>query len=94
MNQHSENSNQPDRHQWHMKKEINLAHLITTVVLLVSGFWFLGDLDKKSDLNTQSIQHTQQDIKYIREQRKEDLNRIESHFKTINSKLDDLLSSQ
>ncbi|MDK1289793.1 hypothetical protein [Pseudoalteromonas umbrosa] len=72
--------------QWHMKKEINIAHIITTVALIVSGLTFLSDMDKRITTNTTQIVH-------IQEQRKEDLRRLEKRLDSIERKLDELISN-
>ena len=68
-----------DNPQWHMKKEINIAHVITTLALTVSGVCFLSDLDKRIQSNTK-------DINYIKEQRTEDVERLEKQLDKINTK--------
>ncbi len=73
-----------NQEQWHMKKEINLAHVITTVALVVSGFWYFGDLDKR-------IASNKQEIKHVKMLRQEDQARIEKQLDSINLKLDKLL---
>ena len=73
-----------EQNNWHMKKEINVAHIITTVALMVSGLWVLSDMDKRIAVNTQSINHVQV-------QRKEDQQRIEKRLDSIDKKLDTLL---
>ena len=70
---------------WHMKKEVNVAHVITTLSLFVGGFWFLSGLDKRIEVNTK-------DIIYIQQQRAEDVKRQEKQFDRINSKLDKILA--
>ncbi|WP_252095930.1 hypothetical protein [Pseudoalteromonas sp. SCSIO 43201] len=72
--------------QWHMKKEFNLAHIITTVTLLVSGILYLGDLDKRISTNSQELTH-------LKQMRNEDQKRIEKRLDSIDKKLDMLLSS-
>jgi len=73
--------------QWHMKKEVNLAHVITTVGALVTGMWYLSDLDKR-------IQSSEQAIEYIQKQRAEDQRRIEKQLDKINIKLDKILAKK
>lgn len=73
--------------QWHMKKEINIAHIISTVVLLVSGLWYLNGLDKRISANTQSIE-------YVQSLRDEDQRRVEKQLDSINKKLDRLLEKR
>jgi len=74
---------QPD--QWQMKKELNLAHVLTTLALLVSGILYINDLDKRIITNTQELNH-------IKQIRNEDQKRIEKRLDSIEKKLDALLS--
>jgi|GEM_PF-2113486 len=76
------NNNSPE--QWHMKKEINLAHVIVTVSMVITMMWFFADLDKRIDGNTKDITH-------IQEQRTEDVQRTVKQLDKINTKLDKLL---
>lgn len=69
-----------------MKKELNLAHIITTVTLLVSGILYLGDLDKRITTNSQALNH-------LKQIRNEDQKRIEKRLDSIDKKLDTLLGS-
>lgn len=70
--------------QWHLKKEVNIAHVITTVLIVVSCIWYMAGLDKRIQANTQNITH-------IKEQRIEDVKRLDKQFDRINDKLDKLL---
>ena len=72
---------------WHMKKEINVAHVITTVALAVSCLWFFSDLDKRIATNATEITH-------IKEQRAEDQKRIEKRLDSMDRKLDRLLEKK
>lgn len=78
---------QQNHNSWHMKKEINVAHIITTVALVVSGLWVLSDMDKRIAVNSQSISHVQA-------QRNEDQKRIEKRLDSIDKKLDTLIQSK
>ncbi|WMN59258.1 hypothetical protein NI389_13720 [Pseudoalteromonas xiamenensis] len=71
--------------QWQMKKELNLAHVLTTLALLVSGILYINDLDKRIITNTQELNH-------IKQIRNEDQKRIEKRLDSIEKKLDALLS--
>jgi len=73
-----------EKEHWHMKKEVNVAHVITTVAMVVSCFWFFSDLDKRIASNTTEIEH-------IKTQRTEDQRRIEKSLDSINKKLDRIL---
>lgn len=69
---------------WHLKKEVNLTHIISTAIVTISGFWFVSGIDKRVDLNSVEIVH----VKKIRE---EDKSRSIKEFDKINLKLDRLL---
>ena len=70
---------------WHMDKTVNISHIVVTVLLLVSAITYSNSLDKRIAAN-------EQDIVHIKEQRNEDIKRIDKHFDTVNSKLDRLLA--
>ncbi len=73
-----------DQAHWHMEKKFNLAHIITTVALIVSAIFYFMDLDKRID-------HNAQEIKHVKQLREEDQQRLEKRLDSINSKLDRLL---
>jgi hypothetical protein len=70
---------------WHLKKELNLAHIITTVTLLVTGILYLSGLDKRINTNSQEILH-------LKQARQEDQRRVEKRLDSIDNKLDTLLN--
>lgn len=72
---------------WHLKKEVNLTHIISTAIVTISGFWFVSSIDKRVDLNSVEILH----VKKIRE---EDKDRSMKQFDKINAKLDRLLEKK
>jgi hypothetical protein len=73
--------------QWQMKKELNLAHVLTTIALVVSGILYLNDLDKRITSNSQELAH-------LKQIRKEDQKRIEKRLDSIDKKLDALLGAK
>ncbi|TMN89485.1 hypothetical protein CWB73_01015 [Pseudoalteromonas phenolica] len=72
---------------WQMKKELNLAHILTTIALVVSGILYLNDLDKRITSNYQELTH-------LKQIRNEDQKRIEKRLDSIDKKLDALLSAK
>ena len=70
-----------------MKKEFNLAHIITTVTLLVSGILYLSNLDKRIATNTQEMTH-------LKQIRNENQQRIEKRLDSIDKKLDTLIQNK
>lgn len=82
--QHNLPSSAPVDAQWHLKKEVNITHLVATIGLVVSAFMYSTALDKR-------ILTNERDIVHMKSQRAEDIDRIEKKFDTINLKLDELL---
>lgn len=74
-----------EQERFHFEKTINAGHLLTTMVMVVSIFMYFGDFDKRIAANEQSIE-------YMKSQRSEDLDRVESKFEQIDSKLDYLIA--
>nr|WP_063360425.1 hypothetical protein [Pseudoalteromonas luteoviolacea] len=70
-----------------MKKELSLAHILTTIALVVSSILYLSDLDKRITTNSQELAH-------LKQIRKEDQKRIEKRLDSIDKKLDALLSAK
>jgi hypothetical protein len=83
---------QQSREQWHMKKEINLAHVIVTVSMIVTMMLFFADLDKRIDGNTKDLQHAQ--IQRLEDQKRSraDQNRIYQKLDNLSTKIDKLLA--
>ena len=40
-------SDMADRRQWHLDKSVSVAHIITTVAMVVSALWFLAGQDRR-----------------------------------------------
>lgn len=74
-----------ENNNWHLKKEVNIAHVIATVAMFVTCFWFFSDLDKRIITNSTEIIH-------MKDQRTEDQQRIEKQLDNINKKLDRLIA--
>lgn len=77
----------PSQENWHLKKEVNVAHVITTVAMVVSCFWFFSDLDKRITTNQTEITH-------VKQLRTEDQKRIEKRLDSMDAKLDRILQKQ
>jgi len=69
---------------WHLKKEVNIAHVLTTLIVIVSGFWFFADLDKRIDTNAQELKH-------VKLMRAESQKMFEKRLDSMDAKLDKLL---
>ena len=80
--------------QWHMKKEINIAHVIVTVSMVITMMWFFADLDKRIDGNTKDIAHSQQQRVEDQKRSREDQDRLYKLIDNLNVKLDKLLAKK
>ena len=79
----------PDRRdgQWHVKKEVNIGHMLTTLTILVTALWYAFQLDKRvTVLETQ--QHAQAEV--ITKMG----HRIEGQLRDLNSKLDRIIERE
>lgn len=87
INNHQNQDNHLKEQHWHLKKEINIAHVMTTLTLIIACMIYFVDLDKQISSNTLLI-------KYVTELRKEDQGRIEKRLDVIDRKLDKLLTAK
>tara|TARA_R110001583_G_scaffold21308_3_gene80862 strand:+ start:16799 stop:17059 length:261 start_codon:yes stop_codon:yes gene_type:complete len=78
--------------QWHMKKEINLAHVIVTVSMVITMMWFFADLDKRVDGNTRDIVHSKLQRAEDQKRTREDNSRLYKQLDNLNKKIDRLLA--
>ena len=87
INNYQNQDNHLKEQHWHLKKEINIAHVMTTLTLIIACMIYFVDLDKQISSNTLLI-------KYVTELRKEDQGRIEKGLDVIDRKLDKLLTAK
>lgn len=81
---------------WHLDKRLNIGHLATTIIVAGALFGYINAIKDKANANTLNIEvikeQRKEDILRIETQRKEDVVRIEKQLGNINTKLDKLLS--
>lgn len=63
---------------WHVSKTINLGHLATTGLMLISLFWFVAQQDSR-------ISQAELNIKHLQDSRASDMARTEKKFDEIRS---------
>jgi len=61
---------------WHLKREISVGHLLTTISMLLAAFWFFAGLDKRV-----AVLEQRSDVAGIEMQRRMD---------GVESKIDDI----
>lgn len=76
------------RHEhWHLRKEINVGHMISTIMLMVAAFTWSSNIDKRvTVLETRQEQQSQQTTEMRAELRTE--------LRTLNDKLDKLIERE
>jgi hypothetical protein len=83
---------QQAREQWHMKKEINLAHVIVTVSMVITMMLFFADLDKRIDGNSKDLDHVKVQRVEDQKRQREDQGRLYKQLDNLNAKIDKLLA--
>lgn len=76
-----------NQNQWQISKVINLGDIITMFLMLATLAGLYNSLDKRVEKNTQSIE-------FIKEQRIEDVKRVEKRLDSIDKKLDQILQGK
>lgn len=84
---------EPSPERWHIKREFQLSHLITTVVMAVSVILYLGKMEQRIALIEQSV--TQQRERDERQDKAiaEGLQAIDRRLGKLDDKLDRVLYS-
>jgi 3-deoxy-D-manno-octulosonate 8-phosphate phosphatase KdsC-like HAD superfamily phosphatase len=80
-------SEAPPREGWHLKKEIQVTHLISTAVIAVSAILYVGDI--KRDVEVLKARSDERD-----KASDEAFRQLREDVKTINAKLDRLIESR
>lgn len=83
-----------DRRGWHLDKGVSVAHILTTVALIITALWYLAGQDKR-------ISNLELNYSHLKASRMEDQDRTSAKFdelktdlRMINTKLDRLIESQ
>jgi len=77
-----------ERRGWHMDKTVSVSHIISTLLLAVSAFWWASSVDRRVDSNLQEIDHLTE--MWVRERAEREASRREfkADLRDIGSKLD------
>lgn len=83
---------------WAFDKHVSAGHILTTVAMLVAGFFYITDLDKKYDVKTQLLQSELEHVVELQEQQNENvedaLEEQKQDIKDIKKLLEDILRKQ
>lgn len=86
-------------HGWHLRKEVTIGQIFTTIALVVTGLWWAASIENRQSLTQAEIRRIEekQDMtaramndRFDRYQRSvaDALNKIESGIQRISDKLD------
>jgi len=79
---------------WHLDKKVNLSHMVTTMILLISGVVYVGDIDTKVEKQGIQIESLQEKVEQQRDDTKEMFDQLRSDMKGIDQKLDKLIERE
>jgi len=82
-----------DEH-WHLDKKVNLSHMVTTMILLISGVVYVGDIDTKVEKQGIQIESLQEKVEQQRDDTKSMFTQLRSDMKGIDQKLDKLIDRE
>jgi len=79
---------------WHLDKKVNLSHMVTTMILLISGVVYVGDIDTKVEKQGIQIESLQEKVEQQRDDTKSMFTQLRSDMKGIDQKLDKLIDRE
>lgn len=58
--------------QWHISKTISVGHILTTLTVVVAGFWYFSGLEKRIDTTALELDHQREAISRVEAQQRRD----------------------
>lgn len=96
--QYGRNSEQSDmtedRRGWHINKGVDLIHVLTTIVIVVGGLWFLAEQNTRISNLELNYRHMQQMNMAEQDRTEKKFDELKTDLRMINSKLDRLIETQ
>ena len=84
----------PDADRWHLKKEIQLGHLITTATVAISAILYIAKVEQRvAVIESQIVMQHERD-KALEERTTESMRITRTQLERIDAKLDRLVESQ
>ena len=83
----------PKPERWHIKREFQLGHLITTLVMAASVIMYIGKMEQRIDLVEQTVQQQRERDERQDKAIAEGLQAIERRLGKLDDKLDRVLYS-
>lgn len=81
-------------HGWHLSRTINITHLLTTGMLIISGLWYLAGQDSRIGALEITVKHMQESRLQDQARTEKRFDEIRSTMQRIDGKLDQLIRDQ
>lgn len=78
----------PDHNGWHLRREVSVGHIMTTVVVAASAFAYIFSLEGRISLQGQKIEAVEARIDRADARLKDDLSEIKGALLRIENKVD------
>jgi len=83
-----------DRRQgWHVDKGIGVAHILTTLMLIVTALWYVAGQDKRLAVLESGFVYVQKSILADQSRTEKKFDELKIDLRMINSKLDRIIES-
>jgi energy-converting hydrogenase Eha subunit H len=69
--------------KWHLSKSVNLSHIVTTVIILLTGLTYITNIDKAVATQDIQIKANTKAIELNQQSNKDMFNRIDSKLDKI-----------
>ena len=83
-----------DRRGWHIDKGIGVAHIITTVMLIVTAIWFFAGQDRRIAVLEIGVHNLQQSRLHDQARDEKEFDDLKTDLRLINAKLDRLIEGR
>jgi len=80
-----------DRRGWHIDKGIGVAHIITTVMLIVTAIWFFAGQDRRIAVLEIGVHNLQQSRLQDQARTEKKFDELKTDLRMISAKLDRLI---
>ena len=82
--------NEPTQHGWHLRKELNISHLLMTMGLLIGLLGWGNALDKRVTTVEVGLDHVQKSQDVMREDAKEAQAEVLQELRAIRERIDQM----
>ena len=82
------------KNDWHIDKTVSIGHMVSTMVVLITGVMYIDSIDTKVEKQGVKIEAIQQQIHQQRSDTKDMFLHIREDMKRINGKLDRLIENR